>query len=144
MVCGPWWAALPLPEHAALRREAQEDLADGFEMDGAALALLGPGVDVAQAALEGVLVEDCGRAGGAVDRGDDVAGLLDRPSRGEPQPGVLVAGEVAVLLGLVPHLGEGRVDEGARRAQLRLRLCHLGLDHVVLTQGLAGAARDLV
>jgi hypothetical protein len=59
-------------------------------MDGAALALLGPGVDVAQTALERVLVEDRGRAGGAVDRRDDVAGLLDRPGRGEPQPWMLL------------------------------------------------------
>jgi hypothetical protein len=34
-------------EHASLRREAEEDLAYGLEMDRAALALLGPGVDVA-------------------------------------------------------------------------------------------------
>src|ERR1700736_4168306 len=105
MVCGPGQAALLLPEHAALRRQAEEDLADGFEMDGPALALLGPGVDVAQAALERVVVEGRGRAGGAVDRGDDVAGLLYRPGRGEPQTGMLFPREVAVLLGLVPHLG---------------------------------------
>ena len=45
-------------------------------MDGAALALLGPRVDVAQAALERVLVEDRGGAGGVVDGRDDVARLL--------------------------------------------------------------------
>jgi hypothetical protein len=47
-------------------------------MDRAALALLGPGVDVAQAALEWVLVEDRGGAGGVIDARDDVA----RPGRG--------------------------------------------------------------
>jgi hypothetical protein len=39
-------------------------------MDRAALALLGPGVDVAQAALEWVLVEDRGGAGGVIDARD--------------------------------------------------------------------------
>src|ERR1700758_5528942 len=136
--------SLPLPEHAALRRQAEKDLADGFEMDRAALALLGAGVDVAQAALERVLVKDRGGPSGVVDRRDDVAGLLDRPGRGEPQLPVLVAAEIAFLLGLAPHLPQSRVDEGARGAQLRLALRHFGLDHIVLAQGLAGAARDLV
>jgi hypothetical protein len=71
----------PLPEHPALRRQAQEDLADGLEVDRPALALLGPGVDVAQPALERVLVEDRIRAGGTVDGGDDVVRLMDRPGR---------------------------------------------------------------
>src|ERR1700693_1391952 len=74
-----------LPEHPALGRQAEEDLPDGFEMDRAALALLGPGVDVAQAALEWVLVEDRVRAGDVVDRRDDIARLLDGPGRGEAQ-----------------------------------------------------------
>jgi len=42
-------------------------------MDRTALALLGPGVDVAQAALERVLVGDRGGAGRIVDARDDVA-----------------------------------------------------------------------
>jgi hypothetical protein len=133
-----------LSEQPSFRRQAQKNLPDGFEMDRAALALLGPGVDVAQAALEWVLVEDRVRAGDVVDARDDIARLLDRPGRGEAQLPVPFGREVAVALGILPHVLEGCVDRGARRAQFRLALRDLGLDDVVLAQGLAGAARDLV
>src|ERR1700730_15239703 len=136
--------SFPLPKHPALRRQAEEDLADGLEMNGATLALLSAGVDVAQAALERVFVEDRIRAGGPIDRGDDLAGLVDRPGRGEAQPGVLLGPELPGTLGLLPHLGQGVVDQGSGRAQPRLPLRHLGLDHVVLAQGAAGAAGGLV
>ena len=62
--------SIPSAEHSPLGRQAQKDLADGFEMDRAALALLGAGMDVAQAVLERVLVEDRGGAGGVVDARD--------------------------------------------------------------------------
>src|SRR5690348_5461555 len=105
----PRGASLPLSEHPSFRRQTQQDLADGFEMDGAALALLGPGVDVAQAALERVFVKDRGGAGGVVDARDDVAGLLDRPGRGEAQLPVPFGRELAVAFGILPHVLEGRV-----------------------------------
>src|ERR1700730_14409681 len=136
--------SFPLPEHPPLRRQAEEDLADGLEMDWATLALLGTGVDVAQAALERGFVEARMRAGGTIDRGDALAGLVDRPGRGEAQPGVLLGPELPGTLRLLPHLGQGLVDQGAGRAQPRLALRHLRLDHVVLAQGAAGAAGDLV
>src|SRR5882724_7147411 len=134
----------PLSEHSALRRQSEKDLADRLEMDRAALALLGAGVDVTQAALERVFVEDRGRAGGTIDGRDDFAGLVDRPSRGEAQPGVLLGPELPGTLGLLPHLGQGFMDQGAGRAQLCLALRDLRLDHVVLAQSTAGAAGDLV
>src|SRR6202023_3850217 len=90
-----------LSEHPSFRRQAQKNLADGFEMDRAALSLLGAGVDVAQAALEWVLVEDRVRAGEVVDRRDDIARLLDRPGRGEAQLPVTFGREVAVALGIL-------------------------------------------
>src|SRR5438445_5647453 len=133
-----------LSEHSTLRRQSEKDLADRLEMDRPALALLGPGVDVAQTALERVLVEDRIRAGRTIDGGDDVAGLVDRPGRGEAQPSVLLGQKLAGALGLVPHLGEGLVDQGAGRAQLGLALRHLRLDYIVLAQGAAGAAGNLV
>ena len=49
--------------------------------DRPALALLFPGADVAQPALERVLVEDRIRAGGTADGGDDVVRRMDRPGR---------------------------------------------------------------
>jgi hypothetical protein len=64
------------------------------------LALLGPGVDVAQAALERVLVEHRRGAGGVVDARDDVARLLDRPGRGEAQLPMPFGRELAVALGI--------------------------------------------
>ena len=103
-----------LPEHPPLRGETEENLAHGLEMDWPALALLGPGVDVAQPPLERVFVENRGRAGRTIDRGDDVPRLVDCPGRGEAQPDVLLVQELALALGLLPHLGEGLVDEGAR------------------------------
>src|SRR5438477_9271115 len=129
-------ASLPLAEHPSLGRQAEEDLADGFEMHRAALALLGPGVNVAQAAFERVLVEDRVRAGDVIDRRDDIARLLDRPGRGEAQLPVPFGREVAVALGILPHVLERRVDRGARRAQFRLALRDLGLDGIVLAPGL--------
>src|SRR6266446_8251979 len=133
-----------LAKHPALRRQAEEDLADGLEMDRAALALLGAGMDVAQAALERVFVKDRIRAGGTVDGRDDLAGLVDRPGRREAQPRMLLGAELAGAFGLFPHLGQGLVDQGAGRAQFRLALRHLRLDHVVLAQSAAGTAGDLV
>ena len=53
--------------------EAQQVLTDGFEMLLAALKLLRYGVDVAEAALERVLLENRGRAGGVVGRVDDLS-----------------------------------------------------------------------
>src|SRR6516162_7906009 len=113
-------------------------------MNRPALALLGAGVDVAQAALERVLVEDRGRAGRAIHHGDDIARLVDRPGRRQAQPDVLLVTELTGALGLVPHRGEGLVDEGARRTQTRFALSDLRLDYVVFAQGAAGAARNLV
>src|SRR5262249_4342672 len=116
-VTGQLAQKLPSTEHAALRRQAQKDLANGLKMDWPTLALLGPCVDVAQAALERVFVEDRGRAGRTVDSGDDVTRLVDRPGGRQPQPHVLLVQKLALSLGRLPHLGESLLDEGARRAQ---------------------------
>src|SRR5262249_1161936 len=104
-------------EHAALRRQAQEDLTNGLEMDRPTLALLGTRVDVAQATLERVFVEDRGRAGRTVDSGDDVTRLVDRPGGRQAQSHVLLVQKLALSLSRLPHLGESLVDEGTRRPQ---------------------------
>ena len=57
---------------------------------------------------------------------------------------MLLRPEIAVAFGRVPHLFEGLLDKGAARAQPRLALRDLRLDHVVVAQRVAGAARDLV
>ena len=57
---------------------------------------------------------------------------------------MLLGAELAGALGLVPHLGQGLVDQGTGRAQLCFALRHLRLDHIVLAQGAAGAAGNLV
>jgi hypothetical protein len=56
---------------------AEEDLADGFVMGVAGLDLLGDGVDVAGAALDGAAGEDRIDAGGLVD------GVADRDGAGD-------------------------------------------------------------
>ena len=102
-----------LSEHPPLGRQAEKDLANGLEMDRPALTLLGAGVDVAQPALERVFIKDRSRAGRTIDGSDDVARLMDRPSRRQAQPDVLFVQELAPTLGLFPHFGEGLVDESA-------------------------------
>src|SRR5579883_579147 len=91
-----------LTEHAPLGRQAEQDLADGLEMDRPALALLRAGIHVAQPPLERVGLEDRGRSGGMIHGRDDVARLVDRPGCGEPQLDVLVGAEFALFLGLPP------------------------------------------
>src|SRR5271165_4311488 len=98
-------AASGSAEHPPLRRQAEKDLADGLEVDRPALALLGSGVDVAQAALKRVLIEHRSRSGRTVDGGDDVARLMDRPGRREAQPDMLLVTELPATFGLFPHLG---------------------------------------
>src|SRR4051794_16151709 len=72
-----------LPEHPSFRWQAHHDLADCLEMDGAALALLRAGVDVAHPALHRVVLENRRRAGRLIDGRDDIARLMDSPSRRE-------------------------------------------------------------
>src|SRR5882762_3326836 len=103
-------------------------------MNGAALALLGPGMDVAQAAFEGITFENRAGAGRVIDRRDDVARLVDRPGRREPQLRVVVGADPAGLPRLVPHLADDAAQIGARRFEARLALADLRLDHVVLAQ----------
>ena len=67
-----------------MRGQAEEDLADGLEMDRPALALLGSGMDVAHAPFERVRLEDRARPGRVVKGRDDVARLVDRPGRRKP------------------------------------------------------------
>src|SRR5579875_2415016 len=85
-------------EHAPLGRQAEQDLADGLEMDRPALALLRAGIHVAQPPLERVGLEDRGRSGGMIHGRDDVARLVDRPGCGEPKLDVLVGAEFALFL----------------------------------------------
>src|SRR5437868_3878613 len=74
-----------LKEH--LGRVAEENLADGFVMGVARLDLLGEGVDVAEAALEGAAGEDRFNAGGLVGSVGDRDGAGDRVGAGEAGAG---------------------------------------------------------
>jgi hypothetical protein len=74
-----------LKEH--LRRVAEQHLADGFVVGVARLDLLGDGVDVAEAALEGAAGEDRIDAGGLVDGVADCDGSGDRMGARGPRPG---------------------------------------------------------
>src|SRR5260370_36041322 len=70
-----------------LWRVAEEDLAYGFVMGVPGLDLLGEGVDVAEAALEGSAGEDRVDAGGLVGPVGDGDGAGDRVGAGEAGPG---------------------------------------------------------
>src|SRR6185437_6220130 len=72
-------------EHRRVGIEAEQDLADAFVMDVACLDLLRDGVDVAEAALKGLGVEDRSRAGHVIGGVDYLRRLVDRPGRGEAQ-----------------------------------------------------------
>src|SRR6185503_1823951 len=63
--------------------EAQEVPADGLEVGLAALELLGHGVDVAKAPLEGAAGEDGARPGRVMDRIHHLLGLVDAVGGGE-------------------------------------------------------------
>src|SRR5438105_3826635 len=133
-----------LAEHAAFGWQAQQHLADRFEMHGAALTLLRSGMDVAHAAFERVCFENRRGAGGVIDRRDNVARLVDRPSRGETQLRVMLGADLAGLPRLFPHLADDAAQIGARRFQPRLALRDLRLDHIVLAQRAFRAARHLI
>ena len=90
-----------------------------------ALQLLRDGVDVAEAALERVFFEDCGRAGGVIGRVDDTQLLVDCKGRREPDYHPLLEGEPARALDLGSDLLQRLVQKRTGRAQPRLRLRYL-------------------
>src|SRR5260370_32452831 len=110
----------------------------------AALALLGPGVDVAHPAFERVVLENRRGPGRVIDDRDDVARLMDRPGRGEAQLRVVFGADGAGALSLLPHLADHAPQVGARRFEPRLALRDLRLDDIVLAQRALGAGRHLV
>jgi len=77
--------------------EAEEVLADRFEMLLPALQLLRDGVDVTETALERVLLENRGRSGGVIGGIDDTQRLMDRKGRCQADRHPLVEGEPAGL-----------------------------------------------
>ena len=107
-------------------------------------SLVGDGVDVAEAPLEGRLREDRARAGGMIRRVHDLLGLVDGMGRGQPDGHAMVEREAAHALDLVPDVRERRQEEQARRAQLDLRLRDLRLDDRVVAHLMARAPRRLV
>src|SRR5581483_8153429 len=96
--------SLTSAEQRGLRLEPEHDLADMLELDRPALALLGAGMDVAQAPLQRMAVEDRQRAGHLVRGIDDLLGLVDRPGRGQAEAPALLAGRPVAAQRLLPEI----------------------------------------
>src|ERR1700674_2153576 len=131
-------------EHCRVRRQAEEDAADRLVMRLPPLGLLRGGVHVAEAALERAVVGDRRRAGAVIEGVDHLARMVNRPGRGEPDQRVLLEAQFAGLADRLPDFGKTAQEEGTRRTQPSLGLRQLRLDHLVLAQKLAGAARRLL
>src|SRR5713101_448150 len=108
---------------AGMGFEAHQVLADGLEMLLPSLQLLRHRVDVAEAALEWVLVEDRGGAGGLIEDVDDLERGVDRESRGEADRHPLVQCDVAALGDRLGDVFERADQIAPRRSKPRLGLC---------------------
>jgi len=98
----------------------------------AALELLGHRVDVAEAALERIALEDGGPAGGVIDGVHHVRRLLRGVGRGHADRHALVEAQHAEPPDVAPDRLERCEQEPACRPQPRLALTHLRLDHGAL------------
>src|SRR5260221_7139142 len=127
-----------------IRREAEEELADGFEMRGAALELLRHRVNVAEAALERVAGKDRGGAGRVIGGVDHRGRLADRIGGGEAYPHALGDRQAVRADDVAPDLGGRMGEEEPRPGKPRLALGDLRLDHGALPQGRFETARRLV
>src|SRR5579883_3509968 len=104
-------------------------------MRAAGLELLGNGVQVAEAALERMLLEDGRGTGGVIGEIADGNGFLDRLRRREPDGHALTDGESVRALNRRPDLAERAPEVHAGGAQPRLRLRDLGLRDGAQAQG---------
>src|SRR5439155_23780459 len=127
-------------EHRAFRFETQQHLAHAFEVSLPTLILLDDRVDVAEAPLEGIALENRRGAGRMIGRVDDFAGLVDRPGRGEADRRVVVDRELPCGGDIAPDLVERAQQKGAGGAEPSLRLRNLRLDEVVVAQSAFGTA----
>src|SRR2546430_13060119 len=96
-----------------VRFSTQHPGADGFEMTGAALQLLGHGMDVAETALQRMVVEDRGRAGGIVGEVDGFASAVDRMCRGHADDDALFDRDQGAGAEMLPDLGHRLQEIGA-------------------------------
>src|SRR5882724_10587413 len=99
-----------------------------------ALQLLRYRVDVAEAALDRVLLEDRRRSGGVVGGVDDLQRLVDGEGRSESDLHPLVEGDPTGALDLGGDLLERAQQEGARAGKPRFGLGDLRLDQMVVAQ----------
>src|SRR5689334_17067027 len=131
-------------EHSAFGLKAEQNLADRLEMRLAALKLLDHGVDIAEAALERVALENRRRSRRVIGRVNDVLCLMDGPGRGQPYRRVVIERQAPRPPDVGPDLLERVQQESTRRPEARLGLRDLRLDDIVVAQSAYGAARDLV
>ena len=108
--------------------DAEEVFPHRLEMRAAALYLLRDRIDIAQAALEGIIGEDRGGASGVVSVAGDLPRFANAMRGGKADCHTVLDRKFA-LLGRTP----GRFHRGekvkARRPEPCLELCHVGLNN---------------
>src|SRR5438445_366384 len=124
--------------------EAHQILADRLEMLLPPLQLLRHAVDVAEAALERVLVEDRRRARRLIEDIDHLQRGVDREGRGEADRHPLVERQMTARRDRRGGRLERAEQPVPRRRKTRLGPRDLRLDHIVVAHRVARAARDLV
>src|SRR5882757_9850302 len=112
-------------------------------MTGAALQLLGHGVDVAETALQRMIVEDRGRAGGIVGEVDGFASAVDRMCRGHADDDALLDRDQGAGAEMLPDLGHRLQEIGAGGTQIDFRLCKACLHHRIVSDRAFVATRYL-
>ena len=118
--------------------------ADILEVRRPPLHLLAGGVQVAEAALEGLGLEDRGRARLGIGPIAHLARAEDGAGGGEADRHLVVDRQGLAALRVVPALPQGLQQEGAGAAELRRGFRHLALDHRAVAERGGGGARRLV
>src|SRR5438445_903848 len=113
-------------------------------MAGPALQLLGHGMNVTEATLERMVLEDRGGAGRVVGEVDRLTCLVDGMCRGHAYGDALLDRDRGSSAEMLPDLGHRLQHEAARGAEIDLGLGEPGLHHGIVAQRALAAARHLV
>ena len=108
------------------------------------LQLLGYSVDIAEAALERVVLEDRGGAGRVIGEVDRLTRLVDGMGRGHAHSDALLDRDRGPGAQMFPDISHRLQHEAARGAQIDFGLRKAGLHHGIFAQRALGAARHLV
>src|SRR6476469_2115370 len=108
------------------------------------LQLLGHGVDIAEAALQRMVLEDRGGAGGRIGEVYGLACLVDGMGCGHPDRDPLLDRDGRAVAEILPDIGHRLQYEAARGAEIDFGLRQPGLNNGVVAQWALVAASHLV